>query len=479
PFGDRVTEEKDGQKKHDLNLGGRGRNSFEASAAAHKKWLQQRKKHKGFADTAHPFLYQGSADLNTYKLFLELSHALLRKQGRLGMIVPSGIYTDKGTTDLRELFLAQCDWQWLFGFENREGIFDIHRSFKFCPLIVHKGGQTQAIRAAFMHRNVADWEQAERHVLAYPRARVEEFSPYSKAILEIRSEQDLRVLQKIYANGVLLGDQSENGWGIKYAREFDMTNDSKLFPPRPKWEEKGYRPDEYGHWLKGPWRDYAGPQHILEREPGLVLSRDGQQALRVDDIADVALPLYEGRMIGQFDFSEKGWVSGKGRSAVWRDIPFEEKVIEPQYLMARTIALDNGMLSGWKSPALNIGGATNSRTVVTSLIREFPCNHALNPITFESAGRVFIAPAIMNSFLFDYDVRQRLGGLNLSFFILDESVFPRPQSLPALESSVLALSACYEGAAAAWLKHSDVVRDKPWRKSWAVSPHERLRQRAL
>lgn len=251
PFGDRVNQSRDGKKKHDLNLGGRGRNSFDTSVAVHKKWQQQRKKNKGFADTAHPFLHQGSADLNTYKLFLELSHALLRGQGRLGMIVPSGIYTDKGTTDLRELFLGQCDWQWLFGFENREGIFDIHRSFKFCPLIVQKGGQTEAIRAAFMHHNVDDWEQAEQHVLAYPRARVEEFSPYSKAILEIRSEQDLHVLQKIYANGVLLGDQSENGWGIKYATEFHMTNDSKLFPPRPKWEKKGYCPDEYGHWLKG------------------------------------------------------------------------------------------------------------------------------------------------------------------------------------------------------------------------------------
>jgi hypothetical protein len=231
PFGDRVTKDKDGKKKHDLNLGGRGANGFAESERLHEKWRRQRSKRKGFADPAHPFVHQGSADLNTYKMFLELSHALMRPQGRMGMIVPSGIYTDKGTTNLRELFLDHCDWQWLFGFENREGIFDIHRSFKFSPLIVQKGGTTQAIRAAFMHRNVDDWAFAERHVLAYPRERVLEFSPYSKAILEIRSDKDLRVLQKIYANGVLLGDQSERGWGVKYAREFDMTNDSKLFPP--------------------------------------------------------------------------------------------------------------------------------------------------------------------------------------------------------------------------------------------------------
>jgi len=79
-----------------------------------------------------------------------------------------------------------------------------------------------------------------------------QFSPNTRAILEIQSQRDLEVLAKIYANSVLVGDQSERGWGIQYARELDMTNDSKLFPPRPKWEEWGHRPDEYSRWIKGP-----------------------------------------------------------------------------------------------------------------------------------------------------------------------------------------------------------------------------------
>jgi hypothetical protein len=476
PFGDRVTTDKDGKQKHDLNLGGRGANSFQQSQRLHATWRQQRKKNPGFADSAHPFLRQGSADLNTYKMFLELSHALLRDGARLGMIVPSGVYTDKGTTELRTLFLEHCDWQWLFGFENREGIFDIHRSFKFCPLIVQKCGETQSIRAAFMHRNVDDWERAERYVLAYPRARVEEFSPYSKAILEIRSEQDLRVLQKIYANGVLLGDQSERGWGIKYATEFHMTNDSRLFPPRPTWEAKGYQPDEYGHWLKGPWQPYAGPTHILNRAPGLVLSRDGTQALVVDELVDVALPLYEGRMIGQFDFSEKGWVSGKGRTAVWRDIPFEQKVIEPQYLMGLDVGVENGLLFQWKNPVLNIASATNSRSVVAGLIREFPCNHALNPITFCDRLLSFAAPAVMNSLTFDYNVRQRLGGLNLSFFVLDESVFPTSDNAMKLAGLVRSLAACAITFADAW--SGGYSESTGWHAKWAITKHERLRLRA-
>ncbi|MCC2636563.1 MAG: hypothetical protein K0Q68_282 [Moraxellaceae bacterium] len=482
PFGHHVTEDRNGKKKHDLNLGS-GRNSFEASAAVHKKWLQQRKKHKGFADTAHPFLHQGSADLNTYKLFLELSHALLRRQGRLGMIVPSGIYTDKGTTDLRELFLSQCDWQWLFGFENREGIFDIHRSFKFCPLIVQKGGETQAIRAAFMHRNVDDWEQAERHVLAYPRARVEEFSPYSKAILEIRSEQDLRVLQKIYANGVLLGDQSENGWGIKYATEFHMTNDSKLFPPRPKWEEKGYRPDEYGHWLKGAWRDYHGPQHILDREPGLVLSRDGQQAMTVEAIKDVALPLYEGRMIGQFDFSEKGWVSGKARSAVWRDVPAAEKFIEPQYLMALTDYYEGskGGVSRFKVSFMDVTSATNRRTMIASAVGAFPCNHKTPTLTRIAASptEVISLVGVLNSFVYDYSLRLRQGGQSLIWGALEET--------PVIEQGFIASEIGKLAASLNLVSHlfsadywKNVSRNgASWHKRWAITYSEQTRLRSI
>ena len=40
---------------------------------------------------------------------------------------------------------------------------------------------------------------------------------------------------------------------------------------------------------------------------------------------DVALPLYQGWMIGQFDSVTEGWVSGQGRTAVWREIPFDRQ----------------------------------------------------------------------------------------------------------------------------------------------------------
>ncbi|MXW18911.1 MAG: hypothetical protein F4Z83_15370, partial [Gemmatimonadetes bacterium] len=337
----------------------------------HRRWRDARRRSSGFADPRHPFRHQGSADLNLYKLFLESAHALARKGGRVGFLVPSGLYSDNGTGALRTLFLRRCRWEWLFGIENGAKIFPIHRSYKFNPVIVEKGGSTEAIRTAFMRRSLDDWERAEDIATPYTRAQVEQFSPKSRAILEIQSRRDLEILEKIYANSVLLGDDGPDGWGIKYATEFHMTNDSKLFPPRPKWEEKGYRPDEYSRWLKGDWRPIeelwaelgvdsdrpepaeveledwlfdgsAGPErreaearfvhgHLLkpgdvartdwavrcaqppyDRLPvprvevpaGIILSRDGTEWIWEGvGIEDVALPLYEGRMIGQFDFS--------------------------------------------------------------------------------------------------------------------------------------------------------------------------------
>ena len=83
---------------------------------------------------------KGSADINLYKLFLEAAHAVLRPSGRLGFIVPSGLYSDSGTRALRDLFLNHCHWEWLFGIENRDKMFPIDSRFKFNSVIVEKSG---------------------------------------------------------------------------------------------------------------------------------------------------------------------------------------------------------------------------------------------------------------------------------------------------------------------------------------------------
>lgn len=404
------------------------------SASFHKKWSAERSRKTGLSDPQHPFRHQGEGKPYSYKLFVEQAHALLKSGGQLGLITPSGLYTDKGAVDLRRLLLDHCAWRWLYGFENRNKVFDIHRSFKFAVTIAQKGGSTTALHAAFMRHDLDDWAEA-RGALSYPAERVHSFSPKSLSVLEIRSERDLEVLTKIYANSVLLGDDGPEGWGIKYAQgDFNMTSDSKLFIPREKAEEAGYKADVYGRWI--------------------------------GDDGDVLLPLYEGRMIGQFDFSKKGWVSGKGRSAVWRDIPWEKKVVEPQFLMRQNDFRERLPARPFKLVMMNISSATNARSMLTSVVPDYPANHALATLTPSSADMVAPLEAVTDSTTFDWAMRLRLGGLNVSWFVLEESPLPPARNAEALwPANVLS-------AVAPLLAPLSLQGRRA-----ALTPHERLRLR--
>jgi len=428
PFGDAKVAGHDGG---DVSLA-RGKQG----EALHATWRGRRARLKGTSDPAHPFRHQGSADLNTYKMFVEIGQALLGRGGQMGFVVPSGIYTDKGTGALRRLFLHGCRWRWLYGFENRNKVFDIDSRFKFCVLIAEKGGRTVAIQAAFMRHDLEDWAEATG-ALEYPAERVTAFSPKSLGVLEIRSERDLAVLTKLYGHGVLLGDEGPEGWGIKYAREFDMTNDSKLFIPREKAVADGFKPDVYGRWIDG----------------------DGE----------VLLPLYEGRMIGQLDFSEKGWVSGKGRSAVWREIPWEDKRIEPQFLMRREDAGNTPSTFA----IMDITSSTNRRTAIGAMVPPYPKNHKSPRLEVEgNTAQTLALSAVFNSFVFDSVLRQTFGGLSLTWHVLE--VMPIPSAPQAMLCSPIACLLQTGHPALSLVAASRLRRRRP-----AITPHERLRLRAM
>ena len=431
-----------------------------------QNWKNKRKMKKYYSDQKHPFRNQGEGKAYTYKLFLELGHSLLKTKGRMGLIIPSGIYTDKGTTTLRELLLDECRWEWILGFENKKGIFDIHRSYKFCPIIIEKGSKTEAIKTAFMRHDLSDWEKPYVQIIEYTRDQVLRFSPKNKAILEIRTRRDLEILDKIYSNSVLLGDQSPHGWQIKYAQgDFNMTSDSHLFPPITWWEEKKYQRNKYGQWIctadKKPELRYRGK----------IIGLSGNRAI----------PLYEGRMIGQFDFSDKGWVSGKGRTSIWRDIPWENKVIEPQYLMSES----NTPNHPFKIGIMDVAAATNKRTMHACFLPRVSCGHSAPTIIVGNYNIILnlYLISVLNSFTFDAILRLKIGGLHLTWNYLEEMPLPiKTENIIKIGLLSARLSIPYYYFISQWLQLAyqfPFLRKKKWKELWAVTNHERLRIRCI
>ncbi|MEH2187405.1 MAG: hypothetical protein V7K64_14710 [Nostoc sp.] len=482
PFGD----ENDGGTN--FNLGGKSKN-------LHSAWRDNRTNRKSYADPSHPFQYQGGGRIFTEKLFLELCHALLKNGGIFSLIVPPGIYTVKGMSELRNIFLNQCQWTHLYVFQNERFIFrSIDHRNKIVVLTVKKGGGTSTILTRF-RLGAGDSPEAyelESNIINseyyFPISVTDiiRFSPNTKAILEIRSLQDLKVLNKIYGNSVRLGDKSQNAWQIRYTLEFMMNTDVRLFPSRTKWEANGYYPDEYGHWLKGNWQLYENSHSILKRSEGLIFSIDGSYAIKIDEIEDVALPFYQGVMIWQFDFSAAGYVSGSGNRANWEAIKWNKKKILPQFLMGlNTYKSTSKYLQGLKLVFRDISNATNERTMIASALEAIPCGNVLGVLEIIETSNSKLSIGLLsclNSFVYDYHLRNRMGGTHLNLFIIEDTAVLSPKNIPQklyLFSAQLAI--CDVKYASHWLNLNNEfkLRSRHWKQFFALTEYERLRLRCI
>lgn len=452
PWGDQQDESSCG-KKLSLERG-------KASKLIHNRWRQIRSKRTSYSDPHHTFRYQGEGKAYTYKLFLEMGHSIIKKTGRIGFIVPSGIYTDKGTTTLRALFIDRCKWEWIFGFENKKAIFDIHRSYKFCPIIVEKGSNTEAIKAAFMRHDLSDWEMPFDKIINYTREQVLKFSPKSRAILEIRTNRDLEILEKIYSNSVLLGDQSPDGWQIKYAQgDFNMTSDSNIFPPRTWWENNDFIKDKYGRWKtkENKFKEFTYKnKEIISTEM-------------------LGLPLYQGIMIRMHDPLAKKWISGTGLNAKWEFLDINDKQYYPQFLVSSKYIFYNSL---FKIGFREISRTTDTRSFVSALLNYYPCGHKVPYLQTSDNMNNLLIISFLNSFLFDYIIRIKQGGASISWFLLEEMPIIR-ERIDFLSLFSLKLNAIHLSYSNYWLQLKEIFNLSYWKKEWALTEHERLRLKVM
>src|SRR5262249_37878321 len=104
---------------------------------------------KRFYRDSGVYRLQGAGHMNRYQLFLERSLSLLRRGGRLGLVLPSGITTHHSSSALRRHLLETHALDSLVGFDNRRAIFPIHRSVRFVLLTSTSGSATERIPCRF------------------------------------------------------------------------------------------------------------------------------------------------------------------------------------------------------------------------------------------------------------------------------------------------------------------------------------------
>jgi len=214
-----------GNPPWDMVRGDSGEGAERASRRTHAQQLT------GFVRESGIYRVEARSHVNRYQLFVERALQLTRSGGRIGLILPGGTVTDSGCAPLRRHLFDHAGLDTIAGFDNRHGIFPIHRSVRFVAITATNGVPTETVQCRFGLSRPEELEQPmpdNPNNVELTRAFIARLSGDDDlAVPDIRGPVDLQVLERISARIPTLHE----GWNVAFGRELNATDDSHLFAP--------------------------------------------------------------------------------------------------------------------------------------------------------------------------------------------------------------------------------------------------------
>ncbi|MEN0110459.1 MAG: DNA methyltransferase [Planctomycetota bacterium] len=341
----------------------------------------------------------GRGDINTYAVFAELADRVVAPAGRVGLLTPSGIASDKTTKDFFASIAETDRLIRLFDFENRtKKLFpDVDGRFKFC--LINFGGAEVAVDESefvFFAHSEEELDDRKRRVRLTGRD-IKLLNPNTRTCPIFRTARDAKLTKAIYRRMPVLVDRSRksdsgNPWGIAFRRMFDQTNDAERFHEASDLRDRGLTL-EGNRWTNG----------------------------------EAYVPVYEAKMLQAYDHraadvvtEQSNWVrQGQTTERTLVDYQNPERLAIPRYWVADTEVVDHGATTflGYK----DVTSPTNRRTMIAAFVpRAGVVNSA--PLVFVDASAALQACLLanLNSYAYDYVVRQKISNVHLNFFIVEQ-----------------------------------------------------------
>ena len=369
------------------------------------------------------FALAGRGDVNTYALFAELFANLARD--RAGVILPTGIATDATTALFFAALIENRRLSSLISFENEEFIFPaVHHSFRFCLMTIVSAPEERP-KFSFFLRNTAALDQSERSFSLSPEA-IAKLNPNTRTAPVFRSRADAELTAKIYTNSPVLievgNGQGGNPWSVSFMTMFHMSNDSGLFRTAPQLSGAGLV-REGADWVPLGLRPKQG-SFAVEGNDTTSLSLKGGGPL-----ISRYLPLYEAKMIHQFDHRWAGYKEGATDA---EDVDLNSKQQpkfdpDPRYWVLESeveTKLDGKdwkrhWLLGWR----DVTSAHVFRTVIATIFPRIAVGNSLPLMTFSSEVSAYAIAGLLgnlDALVFDFSARHKVGGNHLNFFIYQQ-----------------------------------------------------------
>ena len=345
-------------------------------------------------------------DLNLYSLFVERAMTLVKPDGMVGLLVPSGIASDKMAAPFFKSVATEGRLKALYDFENRRTRYDttpffpdVDSRFKFCAFVASPAPGNEPARCAFFLQDVSETGDPER-CFPLSAADFDRVNPNTGTAPIFRSRRDAELTMAIYDRLPVLLDRSSGdavkAWPVKYSTMFHMTNDSGQFRTRSELEEKE------GAWPVGGNR-FQSPS--------------GEW-----------VPLYEGKMVQAFDHRAASIVinpknlhrPAQPRPATPEQHRDPDWLPDPQYwVLASECAWPPE--SSWVVGFKEITAPTNVRTFIAALFPTVGFGNKVPVLKPEISERSeWLLAANLNATVFDFATRQKVQGQTLNLFILEQ-----------------------------------------------------------
>ncbi|MFJ2020601.1 Eco57I restriction-modification methylase domain-containing protein [Streptomyces nodosus] len=377
------------------------------------------------------FPQTGFGDVNTYAVFAEKARQLIGPEGMAGLVLPTGIATDKTTAVFFSDLVERRQMVTVLDLENEEKLFPaVTNRMAFCLFTM--AGRDLAehypvVRLAFRARRP---DQLDSREFTLGSEGIAQVNPNTRTAPICESLDHLRVLNKLHAKPLLRRHVSggpADPWGLGAKPFMRMCEDTKSFRK-------------------------AEVLTVTHSRSGTVFN-SGTSRL---------LPLYEGRMLHHYDSRfatyenatkaqiKKGTLprldSDAHKDPATLPLPrhwvaeseVDEKLAKGEEKSRRE--WPHGWLMGWR----DVCRASDERTVIAAVLPRVAVNHKF-PLMFPRKNAELLL-ANLSSRVLDFAAKQKYAGASLVYFVLEQ--------LPVLPPTVYDFSAPWtQGAPLAdWIR---------------------------
>ncbi|PSB48448.1 restriction endonuclease [Cyanosarcina cf. burmensis CCALA 770] len=348
--------------------------------------LQAFENAKHSADAQNKFLRESerfpltaTGKINTYAVFAETTRTLISPTGRATVIVPTGIATDANTSKFFQDLVKSSSLEEIIGFENERFLFSgIDHRVSFCILSIKgKLSNIQDMRFSWYAWNILQANDNIRKVILV-NSDFELINPNTFTCPIFRTRNDAEITKKMYKYVPILENErtGNNPWSVSFRQGlFNMTSDSVLFK---------------------------------------------------SDVDDGLVPLYEAKMLHQFEHrysTYEGATQANLNVGILPQVTDEMKqnrnfTVKPRYWVELT-EVEKRLSDKWNKKWLiglrDICRNTNFRTCIGSFL-PIVATSGMNLVFVQAESDLLITCfyANLQSLVFDYIVRQKVGGTHLS-----------------------------------------------------------------